>query len=81
VIFREGLQGVLNAKVKVSVSANDNGKDNGKDNDNDNDRAKVKGKGKGKGNGNGKDVHAARHIEDGTGACLAGSRMPMARSG
>jgi hypothetical protein len=58
---------VVSVKVKVNVSVNDN--DQGKDKDKD------------RGNDNDKDVHAARHIEDGTGACLAGSRMLIARSG
>jgi hypothetical protein len=67
----------VNAKVKASASGNVSvkGSDNYNDNDMDNDNDKGRGKDKDK------DVHAARHIEDGTGACLAGSRMLIARSG
>jgi hypothetical protein len=65
VIFREGLLGGLNAKVRGNADANDREKDREKDRDRDND----------------KDVHAAMQIGDGPGASPAGSRALMARSG
>jgi hypothetical protein len=57
------------------------GQDNVSVNDKDDSKDKEKEKGKDRDTDRDKDVHAAGHIEDGTGACLAGSRMPIAKIG